>query len=281
MHNSILKKFIESNLFENIILACIISNAVILGLMTSKSLSASYTDFFTYANNFFLAIFAIEISLKLLDYRQKFFYDNWNIFDFFIVLFALIIESSEFSLFRAFRIIRILRLFSVVPKIRLITQALLKSSYSMLGVAILLLIIFYVYAVLGTHLYSEDFPQYFGSFNESFYTFFQIMTFDSWSSGIVRPLMEAHPYSWILFISFLLIVSYIILNIAIGIVVDCIGEIKSDSNMEDTIRYHHETLDKITHLEQEIIALKELVKSEKITPSPPPHTHTTSSLRKD
>lgn len=256
-----LNRFIRGKIFHDFIVTVIIINAIIVGLDTSKTLSAKFGDWITFINNTCLIIFSIEIALRIIVEKLSFFKRGWNLFDFFIIATSLITEIGVFSVFRIFRIIRILRLVSLIPKMRIVSQALFKTMSSMLGVAVLLAILFYIYAVVSTHLYGEKFPQWFGTLGESFYTLFQIMTFESWSMGIVRPVMTEYPNAWIIFISFLLITSYIILNIAIGIVVDCIGEIKnSDCQCVEQDNNQNELLTKISDLEKEIMELKTLLK---------------------
>ncbi|OOF51794.1 hypothetical protein BKK54_02115 [Rodentibacter genomosp. 1] len=210
------QKIIKNNiikLFNKIILSLIVINAIIVGVDTYPALSYKMGNYLTLISNICLTIFVIEIILKIIFMQKNFFKNCWNIFDFIIIFISILAEFSPLSIFRIIRAIRILRFLSVIPKMRVITQVLFKSIHSMQGIAILLCIVLYVYAVLTTHLYSDISPKYFGSLTESFYTLFQIMTFDSWSSGIVRPILSSSPYAWITFISFLLIASYIVLNI--------------------------------------------------------------------
>lgn len=250
-----LKQLIESNIFQNFILSIIILNAILIGLDTSVYMRSHYSKIMEIIDTLFLIIFSVEIVLRLITYRQNFFKKGWNIFDFLIVLMALLPENGIFSVFRILRIIRVLRLVSVIPKMRLISQALFKTLSPMLGVGVLLMILFYIYAVITTNLYGEKFPQWFGTLGESFYSLFQIMTFESWSMGIVRPVMEQYPNAWLVFVSFLMIASYIVLNIAIGIIVDCIGEIKNDQNnlQEEKLQTQ------IQSLENEIKQLKQIL----------------------
>ncbi|OOR99975.1 hypothetical protein B0187_03980 [Haemophilus paracuniculus] len=256
-----LRHFIHGKFFHDFIVSVIIINAIIVGLDTSKTISAQFGDWISLINNACLFIFTIEILLRIVVEKLTFFKRGWNVFDFFIIATSLITEIGVFSVFRIFRIIRILRLVSLIPKMRIVSQALFKTMSSMLGVAVLLVILFYIYAVVATHLYGEQFPQWFGTLGESFYTLFQIMTFESWSMGIVRSVMAVYPNAWIIFISFLLITSYIILNIAIGIVVDCIGEIKNaDCQCSEQENNQTELLTKISDLEKEILELKMLLK---------------------
>ncbi|KMK50810.1 hypothetical protein RO21_09720 [[Actinobacillus] muris] len=255
-------KLIQSRkikLFNKIILFFIVINAIIVGLDTYPLFSQKMGHYFSLINNFCLIIFSLEIIVKIYYLRRKFFKNCWNIFDFGIIFISIIAEFGPLSVFRIIRTIRILRFLSVIPKMRIITQVLFKSLHSMQGVAILLLIVLYIYAVLTTHLYSDIYPEYFGSLTESFYTLFQIMTFDGWSSGIVRPILKIDPFAWIIFISFLLIASYIVLNIAIGIIVDCITEIKEYELHLKIQAKEDKLLEKMGNLENQIRELKDII----------------------
>lgn len=175
-----------------------------------------------------LAIFSIELILRLFAFRLGFFINEektWNIFDFVIVLMS-IFESAGLNIFRIFRVFRALRLISSLPQLRLITEAILHTLPSLFGVGLILSVFYYVYAVLCVNLFGKDFPEWFGHLGRSLYTLFQIMTLESWSNGIVRPVLELYPYAWIVFISFILIVSFVVLNLIIGVVVESIAEMK-------------------------------------------------------
>lgn len=254
-----LGNFVNSKLFQNSILFFILLNAILIGLETSNTVMAKYAGTIEFLSSLCLWIFIVEIVLRIVVGRFSFFKEGWNIFDLLIVIVALMPDNGVFSVFRILRTIRVLRLLSIIPKMRLISQALISSISPMLGVGILLLILFYIYAIISTHLYGERFPEWFGTIGESFYTLFQIMTFESWSMGIVRPVMEVYPSAWIVFVSFLLLASYIVLNIAIGIIVDCIGDIKADESDKN----QKEILSHISSLEDEIRQLKSLLDKNK------------------
>lgn len=255
-------RFIKSKLFYNAILCIIVLNAVVIGLQTIESINSRYEYVLNKINMVCLTVFIIEFLLRVYIYRTRFFLKRWDVFDLFVVLISLLPESYVISTFRFLRVIRVLRLISVIPKIQLITQVLLRTLSSIVSVGILLMIVYYVYAVITTTLYGKDFPQWFGTIGESYYTLFQIMTFESWSMGIVRPVMEIHPYSWTVFISFLIIATYIVLNIVIGIIVDCIGEIKnSDCECDSNERNYQSLSAQLTQLENELKEIKLLLRA--------------------
>jgi len=172
-----------------------------------------------------LVIFTVEIAIKLFVYRTNFFKDPWNLFDLFIISISIVPSAGSFTVLRALRIIRTLRLLKSLPKLRLIIESLLKAIPSIGWIMVLLAIVYYTFAVIGTNLFAENFPKHFGDLGKTFFSLFQIMTLESWSSGIARPIIQSMPGAWIYFISFILIATYTTLNVFIAIVVNTMNEI--------------------------------------------------------
>ncbi|NVK86777.1 MAG: ion transporter [Gammaproteobacteria bacterium] len=215
-----LKQLIENSRFQNFIIVAIILNAIILGLETSASITAQFGTWLTIIDQLILAIFVIEIVLRLIVYRWSFFRDPWSLFDFVVVTISLIPASGPFAILRALRVLRVLRLVSVAPSMRAVVSALIQSLPGMGAIVALLSLIFYVAAVMATTLFGENFPEWFGTMGKSFYTLFQIMTLESWSMGIVRPVMEQQPMAWLFFVPFILIATFTMLNLFIAVVVN-------------------------------------------------------------
>ncbi len=216
----ILRTFIERQWFQSFIIGVIVVNAVVIGLETSPAIMDVAGGLLYVLDLAALAIFILEIAAKLYVYRLSFFRNPWNVFDFTIVAVALVPAGEGLSVLRALRILRALRLISMVPQMRLVVQALLSAIPAMGSVIALLALIFYVAAVMATKLYGSNFPEWFGTIGASLYTLFQIMTLESWSMGIVRPVMQAHPFAWAFFIPFILIITFAVLNLFIAIVVN-------------------------------------------------------------
>ena len=204
MQNKILD-LVENHLFQNFIIALIIINAITMGLETSKSIMLEYGTLLHAFDKFVIAIFTIEVALRIYAHRTSFFKNGWSLFDFFIVGVSLVPSSAGFEILRILRVLRLLRLVTVVPQMRKIVLALVSVIPGMASIAGLMTLLFYISAIMATSLYSETFPQWFGTLSESFYTLFQIMTLESWSMGIVRPIMEVHPLAWTFFIPFIFI----------------------------------------------------------------------------
>jgi voltage-gated sodium channel len=220
---NVLKRFVESSRFQNFVIAVIIINAITLGLETSPRAMAAAGNVLLVLDRLALAVFVVEIALKLVVYRHNFFRSGWNVFDFAVVAVTLVPAGEGVSVLRALRILRALRLISVVPSMRKVVNALLRAIPGMASVLTLLLLVFYVAAVMSTKLFAADFPEWFGSVGASFYTLFQVMTLESWSMGIVRPVMEVHPLAWIFFVVFILTTTFAVLNLFIAIVVDAMN----------------------------------------------------------
>ena len=231
--------FIESDKVQISITGLILINAIVLGLETSPSVVLSYGSLLSLLDTVILAVFIIEIAIKMAYRGLRFFKNGWNVFDFLVVSIALIPASGPFAVVRALRILRVLRLLSMVPQMRTVVQAFIMAIPGMLSIVALILLIFYVSAVLATNLFGQDFPVWFGHIGRSMYSLFQIMTLESWSMGIVRPIMELYPYAWVFFVPFILLTSFAVINLFIGVIVDSMqsqhrqvsNELKTESNL--------------------------------------------------
>ena len=235
---SVLHSFVESKPFQNFLIAVILFNAVTLGIETTQFGKANST-ILSVIDSVILYIFTIELVLKLIVYRGAFFRSGWNWFDFLIVAISWAPASGPLSVLRAFRILRVLRLFSVVPQMRRVIGALGHSLPGMASVVGVLSVIFYVSAVLATKLFGTNpdanMQEWFGSIGASAYTLFQVMTLESWSMGIVRPTMELYPQSWIFFLPFIIITSFAVLNLFIGIIVDAMQVMHEEENKTEKV----------------------------------------------
>ena len=231
-----------------------------MGLETSREFMLSWATAIGVFNTFVIGTFVIEIVLRIYVYRWNFFKDPWSLFDFFVVAISLVPASGNLSILRVLRVLRLFRLLTIVPQMRTIIAALLEVIPGILSVSLVLMLFFYVFAIMATGMFGESFPQWFGTLGESTYTLFQIMTLESWSMGIARPVMEVHPYAWIFFVIYILIVTFIMVNLFIGLIVDAIFTIKEHDKEEapQEIQLHEE----IKALRSEISELKSLLKKE-------------------
>ena len=253
---SALKKIVESSKFQAFIIAVIILNGIVLGVQTSRTLSPTTVAILDYIDMACLLVFCIEILMKFAVYRLGFFKQGWNIFDLAIVVVALVPSSGGLSILRAFRILRVLRLVTAVDSFRRVVSGMLLAIPGVGSVAGLLLLVFYISGVLSTMLFGEDFPEWFGTLGKSMYSLFQIMTLESWSMGIVRPVMEVQPYAWLFFIPFITVTTFTVLNLFIGIVVDAMATVK-ESEAEELHQDHSDIESMIVSLHKEVKELRQ------------------------
>ncbi|ABI55677.1 ion transporter [Alkalilimnicola ehrlichii MLHE-1] len=239
--------FIDRPGTQYFIVGLILVNAITLGLMTSPEVTAYLQPWLGWVNTFIIAAFVVEISLRIIADGPRFVRSGWNLFDFSVVAISLVPDSGAFSVLRALRILKVLRLFSMVPRLRRIVEALLRAIPGIAWIALLLLVIFYVFAVMGTKLFAQSFPEWFGTLGASMYTLFQVMTLESWSMGIARPVIEAYPWAWIYFVSFILVSSFTVLNLFIGIIIESMQsahwEAEDAKRIEQEQRAHDERLE--------------------------------------
>ena len=228
-----IKILLESRKFEIFIITLIVINGVTLGLETDAGVMNRMGTVLLILDKLILGIFTLEVLAKILIYRSRFLRDPWRIFDFLVVSISLIPVSENLSILRALRILRILRLISAMPSLRRVVGGLVAALPGMGSITGLLLLVFYVFSVMATKLYGGDFPDWFGSIGSSAYSLFQIMTLESWSMGIVRPVMEIFPMAWFFFVVFILCTSFTVLNLFIGIIVSAMqAEHEGDQNAE-------------------------------------------------
>ena len=215
-----LREVVESERTQRAITGLIVVNAVTLGLETSDAVMARAGGLLHALDRLIVAVFVAEILAKLAAWRLGFFRSAWNVFDLIVVGISVVPATQAFSVLRALRVLRVLRLVSAVPSMRQVVEALLAALPGMASIGGLLLLVFYVFAVMATKLFGDTFPEWFGTLGRSMYSLFQIMTLESWSMGIVRPVMAAYPYAWAFFVPFILVTTFAVLNLFVAIIVN-------------------------------------------------------------
>lgn len=272
-------RIVESPRFIGFITALILLNALTLGLETDADVRMKYGALLVWLDKIILVVFTAELILKLYAYRLAFFRSGWNLFDLAVVGVAWMPASGPFSILRALRILRVLRLLSVVPQLRRVISAIGHSIPGMVSVIGVLCLVFYISAVLTTKLFGQypdpRMQEWFGSIGASAYTLFQIMTLESWSMGVVRPTMELFPYAWLFFVPFIIVTSFAVLNLFIGIIVDAMQTAQEEPRERDRANIEEFTHAEISGLherfdllQQEIATLAALIKPEKKEKSP-------------
>jgi voltage-gated sodium channel len=261
-------KIVNHSYFTTIIIGLIIINAVLVGLETYPVLHATYGTWFYWADGILLWVFTIEIFLRLIAIKptRDFFKDSWNIFDFVIVLSGHLFVGSHFiTVLRILRILRVLRAISVIPSLRRIVNALLMTIPALGNISILMGILFYIFAVLGTMLFAQAAPEYFGSLHSTLLTLFQVVTLESWASGVMRPLLVIEPWAWVYFVAFILVGTFVIFNLFVGVIVSNVEKVDLLELELAKEEYTPETLEpsntekELGHLRKEVSELKDLI----------------------
>jgi voltage-gated sodium channel len=259
-----LNAFLESSVVQHTILVLILINAVTLGLETSASVMNVAGGFLYALDKTLLAIFVMEIALRLYARRLSFFRDPWSVFDFLVVGVALLPATGQFSILRALRVLRVLRVLTIVPSMRRVVGALLAAVPGLVSIALVLLLFYYVGAVMTTKMFGAAFPEWFGNIGRSLYSLFQVMTLESWSMGIARPVMKEFPYAWAFFVPFILTATFTMLNLFIAVIVNAMQTFSESEHagtrvtVETTVEHAREHIEADIHttLETEVRGLR-------------------------
>lgn len=240
-----LASVVEGQSAQAFITVLIIINAITLGLETSKQITDQIGSVLLTIDRIILSIFVVEITLRIVARGSQFFRDPWSLFDFSVIAIALVPTTDELAVLRSLRVLRVLRLVSIIPHMRRVVGGLLAAIPGLSSIVGILMLLFYVFAVIATKLFGEAFPQWFGTLWSSMYTLFQIMTLESWSMGIVRPVMDVYGLAWLFFVPFILATTFTVLNLFIAIIV---------SAMESERRADEEqTMAAVTHVTDEMV----------------------------
>lgn len=254
-----LEDFVDNVIVQYIIVVLIILNAALLGLETNQEVMQAFGAELVLLDHFILGVFILELILLIIARGTDFFKDPWSVFDFFVIAIALVPATESLSVLRALRVLRVLRLINKFESMRRVVGGLLSCLPSLASVVSLILIIFYVSAVIATNLFGQEFPELFGGMGNTAFTLFQVMTLESWSDGIARPVMEKFPYAWVFFIFFILIATFVIVNLFIAVIVD---SLTSGSSSEETqaAREQNDALQaELQAMQQELKEIKALV----------------------
>ncbi len=217
----------QSSPFQRIVIGLILLNAVTLGLETSDSVMATAGGLLEVVDMVLLLVFTAELALRIYAFRGGFFRDPWGIFDLVVVAIAWMPASGALSVLRALRVLRVLRLISIVPSLRNVVEAMLAALPGMGSIVLLMGLVFYVSAVMATKLFGNAMEEQFGTLGASLFTLFQLMTLDDWAN-IVKPAMELQPWALLFFMPFIIISTFVVLNLFIGVIVESIQSLRDD-----------------------------------------------------
>jgi voltage-gated sodium channel len=247
----------QSPLFQRIVTALILLNAVTLGLETSATVTERAGAALQLLDRALLWIFTAELAVRIYAFRGRFFRDPWGVFDLLVVGIAWLPATDALSVLRALRVLRVLRLVSVVPSLRVVVEAMLAALPGMGSIVALMLLIFYVAAVMATKLYGGVAPEKFGHLGASFFTLFQLMTLEDWADGIVNPVLEQRPWALLFFIPFILIATFVVLNLFIGVIVESIQSLREEREAAGMAEAREEAHADAAVLLREVRALRE------------------------
>jgi voltage-gated sodium channel len=244
--------WLEQPRVRNGIVAVIIFNAILLGMETSDFLMDRWGVAIVVLDQLCLAIFVAEIAAKLVAFGGRFFRTGWNVFDFVIVGLSLVPGAQTLSVLRALRILRVLRVVSAMPRLRRVVEGFITALPGMGSVFLLMGLVFYIGAVMSTKLFGNSFPQWFGDLGNSAYSLFQIMTLESWSMGIVRPVMEVYPFAWAFFVPFIMVTTFAVVNLLVGLIVNSMQDAHAEEANEKTDAYRDEVLSRLEAIERRL-----------------------------
>lgn len=246
--------FLDRPAVTRFIITVILINAVTLGLETFPEVMVLAGGMILTIDRMCLAIFVVELTLRLYAQGLRFFRSGWNVFDFLIVGISLLPATGSFSVLRALRILRVLRVISVTPSLRRVVDGLGRALPGMGSVFLLIMIIYYISAVIATKLFGTSFPQFFGSLTITSFTLFQIMTLEGWSGEIVRPVMEVYPYAWTFFVPFILITTFAVLNLIVGLIVNSMQEAAEEDVAQKAQAFETKVLERLAEIERKLDA---------------------------
>ena len=223
------QRLVDSKYFEPVIIAIIVANSVLLGMETSKVLEDRFGEQMRLGYQVALTIFIVEAIIKMVALAPRsyrYFKDGWNVFDFLVIVAALIPATGQLAIIaRLARLLRALRLISAVKELRLIISALVRSIPSVGHVMVLMGIIVYIYAIMGYHFFHAHDPENWGSLGLSLLTLFNIITLEGWIE-VMAVAMELNGYAWIYFVSFVVVGTFVVINLLIAIIINNLDEAK-------------------------------------------------------
>ncbi len=257
------RRLVESDAFERFIITLIVGNGVVLGLETSPALMQGYGAWLEWVNQLVLAVFIAEAALKIYAVAPRwrdYFGNGWNLFDFSVVVFSLLPATGQFAMIaRLARLLRVLRLISTIPELRLIVATLVRSIPSMIHVIMLMGVIFYIYAIAGYHLFHGHDPEHWRNLGISLLTLFRIVTLEDWTDVMYKA-MELSSYAWAYFVSFVVVGTFVVINLFIAVVLNNLEEAKAERlqslrmppSREEILRELRSTQDALRRLERRL-----------------------------
>jgi voltage-gated sodium channel len=254
-----LRTIVENPNTERMVMALIIINATVLGLETSQEVMATSGPLLEIIDHVLLTIFVAELAARIIVHRLDFFRDPWSVFDFLVIGIALVPATENFTVLRALRILRVLRLITAIPTLKRVVAGLLASLPGMGSILFLIGLIYYMFSVMGTKLFGATNPELFGTLGRSLYTLFTVMTLEGWTNDVAKPVLEHHPYGWIYIFAFIIVATFMVLNLFIGVVVNAMQAEAMKAEEAERVIVHEEAapiLAEVKNMRQELAALR-------------------------
>lgn len=229
------RQIAESRVFQGFILAVIVANAVTLGIQTYDISSGLHSTLST-MDDVFLGIFVVEMTIRVAAFGKRpaqFFRNGWNVFDFVVVAAAFAPGLREnATLLRLVRLLRVVRLVTVLPDLRILVRALVRSVPPIMSLVVLTVMIMYVYGMVGWILFHEQDPENWGDIGQAMLSTFTMLTLENWPA-LLDAGLAIHSWSWIFFISYVLLASFLVINILIAIIINSMEEVRSAERAEE------------------------------------------------
>lgn len=252
------RRLVDAGWFQRFVIVVIVLNAIDLGVLASMGEHHPWAGPARGLDVAAVAIFTVEMLLKLYAYGRAFFRDPWNLFDLVVVGTALVPVTETFSILRALRILRTLRLVSAIPSMRRVVAALLAAIPGLASILSLVVLVLYTGAVIGVHLFS-DVAQYFGTMGRALYTMFKLLTVEGWPD-ISDAVVARHPTGWVFFVVYIVLCAFIMVNLMIGVIVSAMDrDLNAERWAEDEAveaEQHHEVMRELRALRAEIAELR-------------------------
>lgn len=252
-------RIVQMKSFDRVVMVIVIANSILLGMRTAPSLVADFKDWMDLANQVVLGVFIVEAALKMLALAprsDRYFRDAWNVFDFSVIVLGLIPVTGEFALI--FRLLRIVRLISVIEGLRVIVGTLIRSLVGVGYIILMVCIVTYIYAIIGSLLFQDHDPEHWHNLGTSILTLFTIITLEAWVE-VMEKALEFHPLAWLYFLSFIVLSAFVIINMFIAVIVDSWNKADEerrattvDPSREDLMREIRETQEMLSRIEKQL-----------------------------
>jgi voltage-gated sodium channel len=243
-----------NKLFELSVIFIIVFSALVTGVKTYE-INSTLNQLVLGLDTFITLFFLFEVSIRLIAEPRTldFFKKGWNVFDFVIVVASMLpIDGSDTVLLaRLLRIFRVLRLISVIPELRVLINSLLKALPRMGYIALLMFIIFYIYAAIGSFMFEAINPVLWGNISIAMLTLFRVSTFEDWTD-VMYETMDVYPLSWIFYLTFIFLTAFVFLNMMIGVVLDAMQREQNqydrerDDSEADEVHYIKAEMDQLS-----------------------------------